>query len=239
MIRDFIAQVKTGGLARNNRYAVIFVPPAAVSSSDRGDYKTPDYNSLNKVLLFCDQVQLPGLNYSTIQNRTFGEFREVPYERLFDAATFSFYVDTEFKVKKLFDEWSNGIQNPVTRNFNYYNSYTTPLVIEVQDLNDKTRYQMTLHECYPKTIGSIQLDYASKDVMKIQVTMQYKYWTATPITQLSDGQKIPTSLIDKLSKNFTGFQETLNRTLGERAGNFVTGSALTYAVTKLPSLLRF
>lgn len=241
MIKDFIAQVKSGGLARNNRYAIIFVPPVAVTSSGAGAgvVTAPDYGSLTKILLFCDQAQLPGLNYSTIQNRTYGEFREVPYEKLFDTTSFSFYVDADFKVKQLFDEWLGGIQNPVTRNFNYYKNYTTNLVIEVQDLNDKTRYEMTLWECYPKNIGSVQLDTAGKDVMKVQVTMQYKYWTATPVEQLDDGQKIPTALIGKLTKNFTGFQETVNRTLGERAGDFVTGSALTYAVTKLPSVLRF
>jgi hypothetical protein len=227
-IQEFVSQVKSGGLARTNRYAVLFTPPAGVSSA-----------SLQKIMLFCDQVQLPGANFSTVQNRTFGEFREVPYEKIYDNINMSFYVDTDMKVKELFDNWQTIISNPLTRTYNYYNNYITNMVIEVQDLNDKTRYSVTLWECYPKTIGSIQLDYNSKDVMKISVGMQYKYWTAEPISPLADGQKVPTSLYDKMMKNFTGFQETLNNTIGERAGNFLTGSALTYGVTKLPGLLKF
>jgi hypothetical protein len=75
--------------------------------------------------------------------------------------------------------------------------------------------------------------------MKLPVTIQYKYWTATAVTPLKDGEKVPTSWFDKLTKNFTGFQETLNKTIGTQAGNFLTGSALTYGVTKLPGLLKF
>lgn len=228
MLKDFISEVKRGSIARNNRYAVLFTPPARVNPG-----------ALQKVLLFCDQVQLPGVNYSTVQNRTFGEFRETPYEKLYDNLSMSFYVDNEMKVKSLFDDWIATIQNPTERTFGYYNDYISNMTIEIQDLQNKTRYEMTLWECYPKNIGSIQLDYSNKDLMKMQVTMQYKYWTATGISPLADGQKIPTSFIDKLTKNFTGFQQQLNGVIGERAGNFVTGALGSAVVTKLPGLLRF
>jgi hypothetical protein len=201
--------------------------------------KRVNLGSLRKVLLFCDQIQLPGVNYSTTQIRTFGEFRETPYEKLYDNLTMSFYVDNDMKIKGLFDEWIGSIQDPITRTFSYYDQYISEMKIEVQDLQNKTRYEMTLYECYPKNIGSIQLDYANKDYMKMQVTMQYKYWTATPISPLADGQKIPTNFIDKLTQNFTGFQQQINGVIGERAGNFVTGALGSAVVTKLPGLLRF
>jgi len=228
MLKDFISQVKKGSIARNNRYAVIFTPPARVNPG-----------ALQKVLLFCDQIQLPGVNYSTTQNRTFGEFRETPYEKLYDNLTMSFYVDNDMKVKGLFDDWIGSIQDPITRKFSYYNDYISNMTIEIQDLQSKTRYEMTLWECYPKNISSIQLDYANKDFMKMTVSMQYKYWTSTTISPLADGQKIPTNFIDKLTQNFTGFQEQLNGVIGERAGNFVTGALGSAVVTKLPGLLRF
>lgn len=226
-IQNFVAQVKSGGIARTNRYAVSITPPISLQSGP-----------LQNILLFCDQVQLPGANYSTVQNRTFGEFREVPYEKLYDSLTMSFYVDTDMKVKQLFDNWLNIISSPETRTYNYYNNYISKIVVEVQDINDKKRYQMTLEECYPKNIGTIQLDYASKDVMKLTVQMQYKYWSATPVSDLPNDQVISTNLIDKFTNNFTGFQESLNKTLGA-AGTFATGAIMSYGVTRLPSLLRF
>jgi hypothetical protein len=227
MIKDFVAQVKSKGLARTNRFAVVFTPPAGVSSA-----------TLKNILLFCSNATLPGTNYATVQNRSFGEFREVPYEKLYDTCTLEFYVDTELQVKKLFDDWINVIQDPTTRTFNYYNDYISNMLIEVQDLNDKTRYQMILRECYPKSISSIQLDQGSKDVMKVQVQMMYKYYTTTPVDGLVGGETISTSMIDKLMGNFTGFQEKFNKTLGE-ALNFTTGAVINYGVTRLPGLLRF
>jgi hypothetical protein len=228
MLNDFIAEVKRGALAKNNRYAVIFTPAARVN---RG--------TLQKVLLFCDTIQLPGVNYSTVQNRTFGEFRETPYEKLYDNLSMTFYVDKDMQVKQLFDDWISNIQDPVTRTFNYYDDYVSDMTIEVQDIQDRTTYLIDLWECYPKNIGSIQLDYANKDIMKLSVTMQYKYWTSTSISTLNDGQQIDQEFIDTFTQDFTGFQSEINgAAIGERAGNFVTGALGSAAVTKLPGLLR-
>jgi hypothetical protein len=171
---QFIAQVKVGGIARTNRYSVILTPPASLPSIGGN-------GNMQFMLLFCDQVQVPGLNISTVQNRTFGEFREVPYEKLYGDLQLSFYVDNGMTVKRLFDDWMNLIQNPNTRTFNYYKNYITDMTINIEDVEDRKRYEVKMYECYPKTISPIQMDYAAKDVMKLQVTMQYKYWRSSPV----------------------------------------------------------
>jgi hypothetical protein len=105
--------------------------------------------------------------------------REVPYDKLHDPVNMSFYVDTDLKVKRFFDLWMNSIQDPQTKKYSYYDNYITDIQIHVEDLNDKSRYMITMYECYPKSVGSIQLDYASKDVMKLQVTMNYRYFVVS------------------------------------------------------------
>ena len=217
-VKNFISEIKSQGLARTNRFAVLFTPPANVNPAN-----------LRKTLLFCDQAVLPGVNFSTIQNRSYGEVREVPYEKLFDTAQLTFHVDKEMQVKSLFDAWIGSIQNPVTRTFNYYNDYVTNMNIEVQDLVEKTRYEMTLYECYPKTISAISLDNSAKDTMKLTVTFQYKYWTSSTIQQLANDQKISKNFIDKFLENFTGSNERLNKGLGE-VGNFATGAVVQGAM---------
>lgn len=215
-INNFISEVKLGGMARQNRFTVLFTPPVNI-----------DNINLQKVLLFCDTSQLPGVNFSTVQNRTYGEFREIPYEKLYDNLSMTFYVDTQMKVKSLFDSWINQIQNPITRNFNYYNEYTCNMKIDVQDTVDRTHYQLTLHECYPKTLGAISLDYSSKEIMKLPVTMQYKYWTATAVTQIDDdGQLVDNEWLKQSMNDFTGFQESINRTPGTTGGAFLSGSSV-------------
>ena len=161
----FIANIKSDSLARMNRYQVIFTPPMTI-----------EQGNLENILLLCDQAQLPGVNYSTVPNRTFGEFRETPYERLYDTATFSFLVDQNMYVKFMFDSWMYQIQDFDTKQFNYYNNYITDIEIYVDDLQDNERYKINLYEAYPKAISSIQMDYASKDIMRLNVTMQYRNW---------------------------------------------------------------
>ena len=165
-LNEFISQVKNYGMARNNRFSVIMNPPATITR----------FSGLRQILLYCDQVQLPALNLATVQNRSYGEFREVPYEKLYGDIQISFYVDTNLYVKTFFDEWMASIQDPYTRTFEYYNRYITDMEIRVEDLQNSSVYIVTAYECYPKTVSPIQMDYANKDVMKLQVTMQYKYW---------------------------------------------------------------
>ena len=224
---EFIASVKTQGMMRSNRYTVTM-----------GDVVN-DPDNLRQIMMYCADVQLPGVNMSTAQLRTYGELREVPYEKLFGDINLTFYVDTNMNVKNYFDRWMGLIQDPYTRSFNYYTNYIAQMVITVEDYSNNAQYDINLYECYPKQIGQIQIGYDQKDIMKLQVTMQYKYWTALPMTELADGQKVPTNWYDKMMSNFSGFQKTLNETLGPQAGNFITGSAGAWAVSKLPGILKF
>lgn len=161
----FIANIKSDSLARMNRYQVIFTPPMTI-----------EQGNLENILLLCDQAQLPGVNYATVPNRTFGEFRETPYERLYDTANFSFLVDQSMHVKYMFDSWMYYIQDFGTKQFNYYHNYVTDIEIYVEDLQDNQKYKIKLYEAYPKAIGSVQMDYASKDIMRLNVTIQYRNW---------------------------------------------------------------
>lgn len=165
----FISNVKSG-LARTNHFFVeLSLPPKLVVTD-------PTKSNLNKVLLFCDQAQLPGLSYGTNQVRTYGEFREVPYEKLYEPITLSFYVDKNMYVKNLFEEWINLIQDRKTRDFEFPVNYLKDIDIYVLDTDDDKKYKVTLKNAYPKAVGAVQLDYAAKDIMKLQVTISYKYY---------------------------------------------------------------
>lgn len=171
-LQDFTSIIKKNGLMRTARYTVEMGRPEIMS---RFNYSSIDAET---IAILCDQVQVPGLNYSTTANLSYGETREIPYTRLYDNITMSFYVDNDMLTKKYFDDWLFSIQNPVTRTFNYYNQYTTDIIIKVEDLNNESPYAVKLFECYPKNISAISLDYSTRDVMKLSLTMAYKYWTS-------------------------------------------------------------
>jgi hypothetical protein len=221
--KDFIAEIKTQGLSRTNRFTVEVTPPSATPATTR------------RILLLCEQASLPGISYASTQNRSWGETREAVYDRLFEPITLQFHVDRHFVVKQVFDDWMMMIQNPVTRSFNYYNNYTTKMKINIQDLQDETMYEVELAEAFPKAIVPISLDAESKDTMRLQVTFQYRYWTASMIQQNANGQKLTASGLNKYINDFSGFQEKYLKGLGE-AGNFVTGAVGQMAMRSFSSV---
>lgn len=233
---DLIAKI-SGGLAKSNRFLVFLSPPQLISSALGGFSGSMSNSNLQNILLLCDSAQLPGLNVNTVQNRTFGEVREIPYEFNYEPITLTFYVDADMNVKKLFDAWINSIQIDETRKFNYYDSYTCPMKIYVQDMAEKNRYIVEMMEVYPKTVSAVQLDFANRDVMKLQVTMMYKYWRSYQVAYTfgSDAVKYDTFdyttnvQTDQYFNNFTDFQQDYNDTYGSPE-NFLnyTGNTLTY-----------
>ena len=70
---------------------------------------------------------------------------------------------------------------------------------------------MALYECYPKSINSIQLDYSAKDVMKINVTMQYKYWLSSTRIVLENNEVSQQSNMNMYYDDFYKFQKNKNK----------------------------
>lgn len=204
-LNQFISSVAGEGLMRTSRFAVMFSLPSAVSE---GNYS----RDMQKVLLYCDNINLPGITLETTAAKTFGEHREMPHNKLFDTINMGFYVDNSMAVKLLFDNWMGAIQDPVTRNFNYYRDYTTDIVVDVFDIADQSRYQVTLFQCYPKALNPITMDYGNKEVMKMNVAMNYKYWTSSATTNTYGGA--PGS-VDNAA--FSNAQNALNQYLGDTA----------------------
>ena len=215
--KDFIAEIKQLGLARTNRFTVQLTPPNSNPANVR------------KTLLFCEKASLPGVNFATTQNRTFGELREIPYEKLFDTCQLTFHVDRHMTVKKIFDEWMMYIQNPVNRSFQWYKNYITDLKIQIQDLEDKVTYEVCMYEAYPKSMSSVSLDAEGKDTMRLDVTFQYKYWTSNLIQQTANGQLLTADLAS-YRNDFSGFQAKYNSGILGEAGNFLTGAVGQYAM---------
>jgi hypothetical protein len=52
-------------------------------------------------------------------------------------------------------------------------------------------------------------------------------------------EQVSSEDIERANKDFTGYQQTVNKSFLQRAGDYLTGSAITYGITKLPGLLRF
>lgn len=187
MLNEFISKVKSTGLAKTNRYRVTIATPALM---------TGFMNSGRLITLFCESTSLPGQVISTTEQRIMGETREFPYSKMFDNITLSFYIDNNFEVKAFFDNWLNYISNTQNKITYYYKDYIAPTVlIEVLPMDSEvSTYSITLHEAYPKATSSIQLSADSKDIAKIGVSLNYKYYTTSHVASTKSMSSISGTL---------------------------------------------
>ena len=170
-LNDFISKVRTNGLATSNMYTVEMAIPAVVQN------KFGAFHDLRAVQLFCDSCQLPDQNINTSQTRTYGEVREMPYENLYGNINMTFLVDSDYRTKHFFDTWIQNITDPETRHINYYKDYTVPVIrITMFNRSGYETYRAALYECYPKQIQAVTVDNNAKEVVKVSVSMNYKYW---------------------------------------------------------------
>jgi hypothetical protein len=191
-ISDFVGQL-TAGLARTNRYTVGITLPVMIGQSIHS-------SDVERMQILCESITLPSLNVNTTQIRTFGEIREMPTEFNYDPVTLTFYVDGDMIVKNIFDTWIKSVQQGTSRNFNYYNDYICdPMYVYVEDLEDNKVYETALFEAWPKTVNAVQMSYEQKDVMKLTVTIMFKYWESRLVN--GDPGFVPVPSITNPSRN--------------------------------------
>ena len=204
-IDQFISLAKGEGLAKHNRFGVFFSYPQQLQ-------KEISNEDIRKVLLFCESVNIPGHQYYNTPILTYGERRAAVYEKNYQPINMTFYVDANMRVKYLFDDWAKSIQNPETRRFNYYNDYTTEIHIIVYNVEENETYRVVCYECFPIEMGMVSMDNNARDIMKLQIVMQIKYWSSTPIQHVSDVNTFVPSpgLLGFYRKDFDIFQEGFN-----------------------------
>lgn len=215
MLNEFISKVKNTGLAKTNRYRVTIATPSLM---------TGFMNSGRLITLFCESTSLPGLIIRTTEQRIMGEMREFPYIKQYDNITLSFYIDNNFEVKGFFDNWLNSVSNTQNKITSYYKDYIAPTVlIEVLPMDSEvSTYSITLHEAYPKGISAIQLSADSRDIAKIGVSLNYKYYTTSHVASTKSMSSIggtlsnqPMNITNDATQDLqslitaSGFKETL------------------------------
>lgn len=215
MLNEFISKIKSTGLAKTNRYRVTIATPTLM---------TGFMNSGRLITLFCESTSLPGQVIATTEQRIMGEIREFPYSKFYDNITLSFYIDNNFEVKGFFDNWLNSVSNTQNKITSYYKDYIAPTVlIEVLPMDSEvSTYSITLHEAYPKGISPIQLSADSRDIAKIGVSLNYKYYTTSHVASTKSMSSIggtlsnqPMNITNDATQDLqslitaSGFKETL------------------------------
>ena len=247
-INRFIAEINQGeGLARPNRFLVVFNPPEKYKLGDVGTQQTgfgppPDqrfrqYNSQElkrNVGMMCNKVTMPSRDINTTAVQLYGPAREMPYSYSFPGnIEMTFYGDKFLRQRVFFEEWQKLIYDLGTHNMNFYDDYVGTVDIlqlgafESNDDRDRVTYAVRLYEVYPSTMGSMEYSYGANDQgVSIPVTFNFRSWYNLTSGELADatiGKSFGDVPTIKASKDFGLFGGILDKLPPElkRAGRDV------------------
>ena len=203
VINNFLSEFHSdNGYALPSRYEVIITSPAA------GDAR--------KVSLRCESLDLPGRSLNTsVDSNMYGIAPEIVDGITFGGTlSMSFQASSDLEERVFFESWQEEAWDRGTWNVKYYKDYIKDIDIYVLDVQDARRYGIRLRECFPKEIGASSFDAGpASDIVKIPITMQYRYWETLDITNQ------PPNLMEKvLDTIITGAERSINANIPKVLG---------------------
>jgi len=195
IINNFLSEFHDdNGYALPSRYEVIITSPAA--------------GNARKVSMRCEAIDLPGRALNTSLDSNMYGIAPAIVDGITFGGTLSmtFQASSDLEERVFFESWQEEAWDKGTWNVKYYKDYIKDIDIYVLDVQDTRRYGIRLRECYPKEILSSSFAASpASDIIKIPITMQYRYWETLDITNQ------PPNLMEKiLDTVITGAERSIN-----------------------------
>jgi len=124
----------------------------------------------------CEIAQLPGRNFSTMEQKTYGPVQKFPYWTNYNDIDMTFIVDDTMDTKVAFDTWMNYINPNTNFDFNYKETYVAEIVIDQYNVVGDISQSITLVDAFPINVNQLDLDWSSDSFHKLTVTFAYTYW---------------------------------------------------------------
>ena len=175
---------KRGGLAKANRFNLIFSSPASgllnlsggvLASLISGGGVGSLINDPRDISLLAENVTLPGRQISTIDYIAEKQTVKIPYGIINEDVTASFLLTNDYYIKSMFDDWLKACFDVENYRAKFKDDFAVDVVI--QQLNEKNLpvYGVRLEKAFPTTVASITLDNNSEStVQKLSVTFSYE-----------------------------------------------------------------
>ena len=185
-IEDFKATLsKRGGLAKQNRFAVIMQPPNA--SLLDFDLQTIGANLLSgtfslgglvndprDIALLCESCSMPARNIQTFDYQTVRQLMKKPNGIIVEPITFTFHLTNDYYIKKMFDKWQGSVFNRENYVANYKKTYCTDVIIQQLNEENIPIHGVKLINAYPENVAAIELNNTSESTtQRLTVTMNY------------------------------------------------------------------
>lgn len=175
---------KKGGVARTNRFQVIFTPPkASLLNTDAGTLlgtllsggsARNLINDPRDISILCASASFPGRSLSTIEYQSNKQTVKMPYTYIDSDVTLSFILTNDYYVKNLFEDWYSSIFNVDSYKVGYKKDYATDVTILQLNSENKPVYGVVLEKAFPIDVSAIELSNETEnDYAKVDVTFAY------------------------------------------------------------------
>ena len=187
-IYDFLSHFKSG-IMKSNRFRIEFTLPKGVSGST-GIYSVNSgaisstirssesgFNGKGSINLKCHTASLPMRSLQTLDFKCNSTIFKVPYMTSYDPISLTFYADGNMDTREYFELWQSAVMNFGNNTINFYSEYISDVKLYVQNESGADVYGIILYECYPISIGMIDMSYASTNMpLNIQIMLSFKSW---------------------------------------------------------------
>ena len=175
---------KRGGLAKANRFQVVFTPPPAISGASiakgligaltsGGSLKSaiPDPRDISYL---CETVTLPGRAIATVDYIAEKQAVKIPYGFINEDVTATFLLTNDYYMKTMFDGWLEMCHDSTTYRAKFKKDFVTDVVIQQLNEQDVPIYGIRLENAFPTGVAGIALDNNSEStIQKLSVTFAY------------------------------------------------------------------
>tara|TARA_Y100000310_G_C20626982_1_gene786476 strand:+ start:1127 stop:1690 length:564 start_codon:yes stop_codon:yes gene_type:complete len=176
-VSNFMSKVDNlGGIARKNKFSVEITPPTSLVSEVEA----------SAISFLAKTVSFPAKSFGSTTYRSGGRFGlEVPYETTSEPVSITMLNTNNHAPRKFWNSWFEHIQSMDSRNMQYYKKFIGTVKISCFDekageVNPSlAKYQVTLHDAWPKTISAIELGWENSDLADFDIDIAYSWWTET------------------------------------------------------------
>lgn len=208
-LQSFISRVKSIGMPMASHFSIVIGPPSA------GGGAGP--TASESVMMLCNTANLPGYSHMTTELRRYGEIIEMPYGIAYPDLNLTFYVDNTLETKNFFDFWSQSIFDKQTRAIGYYNTFVRPIDLFLHNKLGDVIYHAKLYECYPKNIGDFEVGNDIEGILRLTVTMKYKWLEIKYANLKGNSSSVPPEYDSSNDKNTVNAENAAAREAFRRA----------------------
>ena len=185
-----VAKNLIGSLAQTNHFQVTFSSLRPSVESYLRDYlKVDDIRNFlsRRAGILCDSASLPTTAYATaeVRDNFMGVPQQYAHTRIYTDLDFSFYVDEDYNLLKIFEGWMEYISSGANtstlqddrayfRRMRYPDSYKCDtMYINKFEKNFKKTMRYRFVNVFPKAMSAVPVAYGPADILKVNVSFNF------------------------------------------------------------------